>query len=118
MGNNKSAYEAYRIGIWCLIGVCAVTAVNYLLAVFSMTLYFPFSAYIPRELIARWGSGDGAAMIFVAGMYNDIEYDMEDRRYAPLRTPYRFEQQAEHTTHRNVQWVRVNYSNNFTITVE
>lgn len=62
--------------------------------------------------------GYDAAMIFVAGMYNDIEYDMEDRRYAPLRTPYRFEQQAEHTTHRNVQWVRVSYNNNFTITVE
>ncbi|MBQ5394601.1 MAG: LysM peptidoglycan-binding domain-containing protein [Alistipes sp.] len=62
--------------------------------------------------------GYDAAMIFVAGMYNDIEYDMEDRRYVPLRTPYRFEQQAEHTTHRNVQWVRVSYNNNFTITVE
>ena len=61
MGRHKSAYEAYRTGIWCLIGVCAVTAVNYLLAVFSMTLYFPFSAYIPRELINRWGS-DGGAM--------------------------------------------------------
>ena len=66
MGKNKSAYESYRTGLWSLIGWCAVTAVNYLLAVFGMTLYFPFSAYIPRELIVRWGSGSGAAMIFVA----------------------------------------------------
>lgn len=66
MGRNKSAYESYRTGLWSLIGICAVTAVNYLLAVFGMTLYFPFSAYIPREMIARWGAEDGAAMIFVA----------------------------------------------------
>ena len=61
MGRKKSAYEAYRSGIWCLIGVCAVTAINYLLAVFSMTLYFPFSAFIPRELIRAWGMDGGSA---------------------------------------------------------
>ena len=66
MGKNKSAYESYRTGLWSLIGVCAVTAVNYILAVFGMTLYFPFSAYIPREIIVRWGSGSGAAMIFMS----------------------------------------------------
>lgn len=62
--------------------------------------------------------GYDAAMIFVAGMFSDIEYDMEDRRYAPLRTPYRFKQVEEHMTHTNSEWVKVTYNSNFTITVE
>lgn len=62
--------------------------------------------------------GYDAAMIFVAGMYNDIEYDMEDRRYMPLQTIYRFSQQEEHMNHANRDWVRVNYNSDFTITIE
>lgn len=62
--------------------------------------------------------GYDAAMIFVAGMYNDIEYDMEDRRYAPLQTIYRFSQEEEHKNHLNSDWMRVNYHSDFTITIE
>ncbi len=68
MGRKKSAYEAYRTGLWSLIGLCAVTAINYLLAVFSMTLYFPFSAFLPRELISRWTTeGGSSASLAYAG---------------------------------------------------
>lgn len=62
--------------------------------------------------------GYDAAMIFVEGMYNDIEYDLEDRRYAPLQTIYRFSQEEEHKSHRNSDWMRVNYNSDFTITIE
>ena len=31
-------------------------------------------------------------MIFAPAMYGDIEYDLEDRRYTPLQTTYRFGQ--------------------------
>lgn len=62
--------------------------------------------------------GYDAAMIFVAGMYNDIEYDLEDRRYTPLQTIYRFTQQEEHKNHQNSDWMRVNYNSDFTITIE
>lgn len=62
--------------------------------------------------------GYDAAMIFVDGMFNDIEYDMEDRRYTPLQTIYRFSQEEEHKNHRNSDWMRVNYNSDFTITIE
>ncbi len=62
--------------------------------------------------------GYDAAMIFVEGMYNDIEYDLEDRRYTPLQTIYRFSQEEEHKSHRNSDWMRVNYNSDFTITIE
>lgn len=62
--------------------------------------------------------GYDAAMIFVDGMYNDIEYDMEDRRYTPLQTIYRFSQEEEHKNHQNGDWMRVNYNPDFTITIE
>lgn len=62
--------------------------------------------------------GYDAAMIFVASMYNDIEYDLEDRRYQPLQTIYRFSQEEEHKSHLNSDWMRVNYNSDFTITIE
>lgn len=62
--------------------------------------------------------GYDAAMIFVTAMFNDIEYDLEDRRYAPLVTPYRFEQEESTHNHINTAWVRVNYHPDFTITIE
>lgn len=62
--------------------------------------------------------GYDAAMIFVTAMFNDIEYDLEDRRYAPLVTPYRFEQEEPTHNHINTAWVRVNYHPDFTITIE
>ena len=57
-------------------------------------------------------------MIFVNAMYNDIAYDLEDRRYEPLGTFYRFKQEKPTENHRNRNWMRVNYNSNFTITVE
>ena len=62
--------------------------------------------------------GYDAAMIFVASMYNDIEYDLEDRRYSPLQTIYRFTQEEEHKNHLNSDWMRVNYNSDFTITIQ
>lgn len=62
--------------------------------------------------------GYDAAMIFVNAMYNDIAYDLEDRRYEPLGTFYRFKQEKPTENHRNRNWMRVNYNSNFTITVE
>ena len=62
--------------------------------------------------------GYDAAMIFTRAMFNDIEYDLEDRRYEPLQTRYRFEQEEPTANHNNTNWVRVNYHNNFTISIE
>lgn len=62
--------------------------------------------------------GFDAAVIFAEAMYNDIEYDLEDRRYAPLQSLYRFEQQEEGGNHTNTSWMRVNYHPDFTITIE
>ncbi len=61
--------------------------------------------------------GYDAAMIFVPGMYNDIQYGMEGRIYTPLQTAYRFEQK-ENGNHVNRNWMRVNYNADFTITIE
>lgn len=63
--------------------------------------------------------GYDAAAIFCPGMYSDIEYDMEGRRYQPLQTVYLFEQAGEeHRSHVNRNWMRVNYNSDFTITLE
>lgn len=62
--------------------------------------------------------GFDTAMIFCPAMYNDIEYDMEGRRYAPLQTAYVFGQEHEHQNHVNRNWTRVNYQPDFTITIE
>lgn len=62
--------------------------------------------------------GYDAAMIFVEAMYNDIIYDLEDRRYEPLSTIYRFVQEHPTANHRNNNWMRVNYNNDFTISIE
>ena len=62
--------------------------------------------------------GYDAAMIFCPAMYNDIEYDLEGRNYAPLQTVYRFEQPAPNANHVNRNWMRVDYHPNFTITIE
>lgn len=62
--------------------------------------------------------GYDAAMIFVPAMYGDIEYDLEDRRFEPLKTLYRFKQETPSSNHINRDWMRVTYNNDFTITVE
>lgn len=62
--------------------------------------------------------GFDTAMIFAPAMYNDIEYDMEGRRYMPLQTTYLFRQEGENRNHVNRNWTRVNYQPDFTITIE
>lgn len=62
--------------------------------------------------------GYDAAMIFCPAMYNDIEYDLEDRRYTPLQTTYLFDRAEGDATHGNRNWMRVNYHSDFTITIE
>ncbi len=61
--------------------------------------------------------GYDAAMIFCPAMYNDIEYDMAGRRYAPLQTVYRFERPDPKSNHTNRTWMRVEYKPDFTITL-
>ncbi len=62
--------------------------------------------------------GYDAAMIFCPAMYDDIEYDMEGRRFAPLQTSYLFDQPDRNGHHVNKTWMRVNYRPDFTITLE
>ena len=63
-------------------------------------------------------AGYDTAMIFAPAMYGDIEYDLEDRRYTPLQTTYRFGQNEGRENHVNRNWTRVNYNSDFTITIE
>ena len=58
--------------------------------------------------------GYDAAVIFCNGMYSDIEYKMEGRRFRPLQTVYKFET-ANGGTHINREWMRVEYNTDFTI---
>lgn len=62
--------------------------------------------------------GYDTAIIFVKGMRSDIEYNMLDKRYTPLQTAYKFTQSSEGDKYTNSEWVRVNYNNNHTITIE
>lgn len=61
--------------------------------------------------------GYDTATIFCNGIYNDISYDMEGRRYMPLQTVYRFSKRAD-GTHVNGEWMRINYNKDFTIKAE
>ncbi len=60
--------------------------------------------------------GFDTAMIFAPAMFNDIEYDMEGRRYGSLQTVYLFER-TRGGNHVNRNWTRVDYQPDFTITV-
>ncbi len=51
-------------------------------------------------------------------MYSDIQFNMEDNQFTPLQTTYLFKQNGKRATHINDNWVRVNYNNDFTITIE
>lgn len=62
--------------------------------------------------------GYDTAMIFAPAMYGDIEYDLEDHRYTPLQTTYLFTRPVGRANHVNYNWTRVNYHNDFTITIE
>lgn len=62
--------------------------------------------------------GFDTAMIFAPAMFNDIEYDMEGRRYTPLQTSYLFRREGGSRNHVNCNWTRVDYRPDFTITIE
>ncbi len=62
--------------------------------------------------------GYDTAMIFCAGMRGDIEYNMLDKRYTPLQTTYKFVRGNAGERYINQEWVRVNYNNDYTITIE
>ena len=62
--------------------------------------------------------GYDTAVMFGGGMRSDIEYNMLDKRYKPLQTEYKFVQDGIGGKFINQSWVRVNYNNNYTITIE
>lgn len=62
--------------------------------------------------------GYDTAMIFCGGMRSDIEYKMLDKRYTPLQTGYKFFQTELGGKYINREWVRINYNNNYSITLE
>lgn len=62
--------------------------------------------------------GYDTAMIFCAGMRGDVEYNMLDKRYTPLQTTYKFVRGNAGERYTNQEWVRVNYNNDYTITIE
>ena len=62
--------------------------------------------------------GYDTAMIFCAGMYGDMEYKMLDKRYTPLQTTYKFISGQAGERYINQEWMRVNYNNDYTITIE
>lgn len=79
-----------------------------------------------RRYVASYGTfpslyayrGYDSAVIFCSGMRSDIEYNMLDKRYKPLQTEYKFVQDGAGGKFVNQSWVRVNYNNNYTITIE
>ena len=62
--------------------------------------------------------GYDAAVIFGLGMRSDIEYNMLDKRYMPLQTGYKFEQEQVGGKYVNREWVLITYNNNHTIEVK
>ena len=52
------------------------------------------------------------------GMRSDIEYNMLDKKYAPLQTGYKFYQTEVGGKYINREWVRINYNSNYSITLE
>lgn len=68
--SRKSPYESYRSGQGTLLGMTVITAVNLLLSAFSFRLFFPLSAWLPRDLLWRGkeaAAGSPLAAAFYAG---------------------------------------------------
>ncbi|MFI3288559.1 MAG: LysM peptidoglycan-binding domain-containing protein [Rikenellaceae bacterium] len=62
--------------------------------------------------------GYDVAKIFGDGLYSDIQYGMEGRRFLPLQSEYRFVK-LEGKKHRaNTNWIMVRYNPNFTLSIE
>ncbi|MFI3281362.1 MAG: LysM peptidoglycan-binding domain-containing protein [Rikenellaceae bacterium] len=62
--------------------------------------------------------GFDTAMIFGEGLYSEIEYNLEGRTFTPLQSHYRFSTDPQSGLHTNDEWIRVNYKNDYTITIE
>lgn len=62
--------------------------------------------------------GYDAAMIFGEGIYSDMDYNLEGRSFAPLQSHYKFQTDPQSGVHTNTEWIKVNYKNNYTITIE
>ncbi|MFI3265133.1 MAG: LysM peptidoglycan-binding domain-containing protein [Rikenellaceae bacterium] len=62
--------------------------------------------------------GFDTAMIFGEGIYSDMDYNLEGRSFTPLQSPYRFKVDPHTGIHTNIEWIRVNYKNNYTIIIE
>lgn len=62
--------------------------------------------------------GYDTAIMFCGGMRSDIEYSMLDKVYTPLQTSYKFFSTEMGGKYINREWVRINYNNNYTITLE
>ena len=62
--------------------------------------------------------GYDAAVMFGNGMFDDIRFGMETKRYVPLQTPYTFRRDDSSRTRVNEEWVRLDYNNDFTITAQ
>ncbi len=78
------------------------------------------------EYIKKYGAipslytyrGYDVAVIFGEGIYSDMDYSLEGRSFTPLQSSYRFEKDPQSGIHTNTEWIRVNYNNNYTITIE
>lgn len=62
--------------------------------------------------------GYDAAMIFIRSLYGKIGSELNNERFTPLQTPYKFVQDEQSRVRVNSEWIRVNYNRNFTITAE
>ncbi len=62
--------------------------------------------------------GYDVAHLFGFGMYGDIEVGLEGRQYKPLQSGYLFERDGESARRINTNWMRVEYNQNFTLTIE
>ncbi len=62
--------------------------------------------------------GYDTALIFAPALFGDIRYDLEGQDYTPLQTTYVFGQGEGRDNHVNRNWTRVNYNEDYTITIE
>ena len=62
--------------------------------------------------------GYDTAIMFCGGMRSDIEYSMLDKIYTPLQTCYKFFSTEMGGKYINREWMRINYNNNYTITIK
>jgi hypothetical protein len=62
--------------------------------------------------------GYDAAVVFVPALYGGIETGLEGISFEPLMTPYIFRKVGSSGVHKNTQWVKINYNDDYTITIE